>query len=134
MKRHATFVAFAALVLASGCANDTAQPQPPQPGVLTLTLEAPDDSTGGALITLTGAAVDSVTPVGALVYGTAATASTGASVLLAGALSHQTVVASVYVPDVHLVGDYQVVVQDAANGVTNEKRAAGTVSARLSAP
>jgi opacity protein-like surface antigen len=133
MKRMLFLAALSSLSLAAACANDTAQPQTPQPGVLSLILDAPDDSTGGALITLSGASVDSVVPTGSLTYGTATTSSNGANTFLAGSLDAKATVATVYVPDVHRINEIQVVVTDAANGVTNDRRAAGTVAAHLSA-
>lgn len=122
------------LAAAAGCARDAAQPRAPQPGVLSLTLSAPDDSTGGVLLSVTGGSVDSVSPVGTLVYGTATTSANGATVFLAGTLGGGQVIASVWVPDVHQAGSYQVSVEDAENGGTSAKRVAGSVSARLSAP
>ena len=134
MTRPMPLAMLGLLLALGGCARDAAQPQAPQPGALSLTINAPDDSTGGVLLSVSGGSVDSVAPVGALVYGTATTSASGATVFLAGTLGAGQVIASVWVPDVHQAGSYQVVVEDAANGGTSMKRAAGSVSVRLSAP
>lgn len=134
MTRVTRLVVLGLIALAAGCAGDTAQPQAPLPGALSLSFTAPDDSTGGVLLRVTGGPVDSVSPIGALVYGTAATAASGANVFLAGTLDAGQVIASVWVPDVHQAGNYAVVVEDAANGGTSLPRAAGSVSVRLSGP
>ena len=132
---HQLRLAMLALLAAvGGCARDAAQPEPPLPGALSLQFDASDDSTGGVLLSVQGGPVDSVSPVGALVYGTATTSASGANVFLAGTLEAGRVIASVWVPDVRQAGNYQVVVEDAANGGTSMRRAAGSVSARLSAP
>jgi len=59
-----------ASVLLAGCGGDSMRSsQPAEPGVMSLVFDAADDSTGAIVVTVSGAAIDSIVPAGVGVYG-----------------------------------------------------------------
>ena len=131
MKTGRLLALLAGGVLAlSGCAGgDGAAPiASAGPGVIQMVVNAPDDSTGSLVLSLTGGPVDSVVP-GSGLYGDGTTLRAGATLFVTGAITRNMVVGSVYVPDV--AAPYTVSVTDAANGTTNVART-GAVRVQLS--
>ena len=86
-----------------------------------LVLEMPDNHTGALLLSISGGTVDSVVAAGDAAV-SAVTADGETQVVITGTLPNGGVVARLYAPD----GDaaqYRVVVQQAADAVTFERRA-----------
>ena len=116
-------VASCLLPLLAACAGSEPGIGRVGPGVLEMVVNAPDDSTGSLVVSLTGGAVDSIVP-GAGLYGDGTTQRAGATMFVTGPITRGMVVGSVYVPDVSAATSYVASVSDAANGMTNASRTA----------
>ena len=113
MRVHRTIItlALAGLAAGAGCGGG-GDPTQPAAGPLDLVLSTPNNGDGAILLTVSGAAIDSVSAAG---YTTFATRASGTSwrVVVTGAITDGAI-ARIHVPNTGLAGSYSVTISDVA--------------------